>query len=397
MQKPYSKNKKPAPKNLLWYCRPTIGADEKREVLKTLSSDWLITGPKTALFEDMLSDYTGARYVKALNSCTSALNLAVLSCGIGPGDEVITTPFTFCATVNAIIHSGGRPVFADIDKNTFNIDPAEIEKKITRRTKAILAVDYGGLPCDMDKILSLGRRYRLKVIKDAAHAIGAEYKGRKIGNISDVSCFSFHAVKNITTGEGGAISTNSSRIMEFIRKVYFHGLDKGSYQRHNKGGWKYSVAYPGFKYNMNDISASLGIHQLKRLDEFIDKRSRIASLYDRAFGDNPYLRLQGFPYGVRHAHHLYPVVLRTERLKISREEFMEKLIRKGIMTSVHFIPIYKHPAYKRYFAKSDIKRLENTEDVYKGTVSLPIYPRLTITEANYIISAIESILKQNIR
>lgn len=379
------------------FTRPTIGKEEKQEILKTLSSDWLTTGSKAAIFEEMLSDYIGAKYIKVLNSCTSALNLAVLSCGIGIKDEVITTPFTFCATVNAIIHSGARPVFADIDKDTFNISPQKIEEKITKRTKAILVMDYGGLPCDMDKIIGMAREHKIKVIEDAAHAIGAEYKGKKIGNVSDISCFSFHAVKNITTGEGGAITTNSKKTMEFIKKSYFHGIDKESWWRHKRADWKYRIIYPGFKYNLSDICASLGIHQLKKLDEFINKRIKIASLYNRAFKDVPYFRLQICPDKVKPAHHLYPIVLNTNYLKINRDQFIEKLIEKGIMPSVHFIPIYKHPAYKRFFTKRDIMELKNTEYIYNRIVSLPIYPGLGIKDLHYVISVINGLIKQNRR
>lgn len=381
-------------KKFLPYSRPLIGMDEKREVLKTLSSDWLTSGSKVLMFEDMLSDYTGAKFVKVLNSCTSALNLAVLSCGMAGDDEVITTPFTFCATVNAIIHSGTRPVFADIDKDTFNISPAEIEKKITKRTKAILVMHYGGLPCDMDRIISIARRFKLKVIEDAAHAIGAEYGGKKIGIISDIACFSFHAAKNITTIEGGAVTTNNKITIDFIKKSYFHGIDKESWQRHKKGDWKYRVIYPGFKYNMSDICASLGIHQLKKLDEFIRKRQSIASLYDKAFKDSDCLGLQRASYKVKHAHHLYPIVLNTDHLKIDRGWFIEKLKERGIMSSVHFIPIYKHPAYKGLFTKSDIKELKNTEYIYKRIVTLPIYPRLSVKDVHYVISVIDDIIKQ---
>lgn len=384
-------------REFLPYSRPLIGMDEKREVLKTLSSDWLTTGPKAVMFEDMLSDYIGARYVKVLNSCTSALNLAVLSCGIKSGDEVVTTPFTFCATVNAIIHSGAKPVFADIDKDTFNINPPEIERKISSRTKAVLVMDYGGLPCDMDRILRIARRFKLKVIEDAAHAIGAEYKGRKIGTISDLTCFSFHAAKNITTGEGGAIATNNKKTVAFIKKSYFHGLDKESWQRDKKGDWKYRVIYPGFKYNLSDICASLGIHQLKRLEQFIRKRQKIASLYNQAFKDNEYLKLQSCPYPVRPAYHLYPIVLNTERLRINRGQFIERLKQRGIICSVHFIPIYKHPAYREFFRKSDIQELKNTEYIYNRIVTLPIYPRLRVREAGYIISAIKDIIKRSRR
>lgn len=376
------------------FTKPTIGEKEKKELLKTLSSGWLTSGEKVLLFEKNLKNYIGCKFVKVLDSCTSALHLAVLSCGITKGDEVITTPFTFCATVNAIIHAGAKPVFADIDKQTFNILPDDIEKKITKKTKAILVMHYGGLACDMDKILEIAKKYKLKVIEDAAHAIGAEYKGKKIGNFSDISCFSFHATKNITTAEGGAITTNKKYIFDFINKAYFHGIDKQSWQRQKTGSWEYRVIYPGFKYNMSDILASIGIHQLKKLDFFIKKRTKLAHLYNEAFKNSKYIQTQSIPYQSKHAYYLYPILLNIEALKINRAQFIEKLKKKGIMASVHFIPIYKHPAYKEFFTSSDIKQLKNTEYIYKRIVSLPIYPRLKITDAEYIATTVKNIIEK---
>lgn len=375
------------------FTRPTLSTEEKKEVLKTLSSDWLTSAEKVATFEKMLSAYIGCKFVRVLNSCTSALNLAVLSCGLKKGDEVITTPFTFCATVNAIIHSGAKPVFADIDKGTFNISPEEIEKKITKRTKAILVMHYGGLPCNMERISSIAKRYKLKVIEDAAHAIGAEYKGRKIGTFSDVTCFSFHATKNMTTGEGGAIVTNRRNIINFVNKAYFHGVDKQGWQRQKTGGWQYRVIYPGFKYNMSDVLAAIGIQQLRKLDYFIEKRTKIALAYNAAFKNSEYIRTQGIPYQLRHAYYLYPLLFNIAKLKINRAQFIEELKKKGIIASVHFIPIYKHPAYKYLFNRKEVKSLKNTEYVYNHLVSLPIYPKLSLEDAQYIATTVKQILK----
>lgn len=379
------------------FTRPSIDKRERWEMLRTLSSDWLTSGVKVLTLEKMLSDYIGCKFVKILNSCTSSLDLAILSCEIKKGDEVITTPLTFCATVNTIIHSGAKPIFADIDKNTFNIDPQEIERKVTKKTKAILIMHHGGLACDMNKIGAVARKYKLKVIEDAAHAIGAEYKGKKIGSISDTTCFSFHAAKNMTTGEGGAITTNRKSVREFIKKSYFHGIDKESWQRHKKGSWQYRVIYPGFKYNMSDILASLGIQQLKKLDRFIEKRRKIAHAYDKAFKDNNYIKLQNASYDIKHAHHLYPIVLNTGCLNINRGQFIERLKEKGIMTSVHFIPIYKHPAYKMFFTKNDVKELSNTEYIYNRIISLPIYPRLSLEDARRVASTVEKLVKKTRR
>ncbi len=380
---------------LIPFSQPTLDHKEIKEILKVIAGGWLTSGKEVSIFEQRLSDYLGVRFVRALNSCTSALELAVLACGIKEDDEVITTAFTFCATVNIIIHRKARPVFADIDRQTFNISPKEVEKKITPQTKAILIMHYGGLACDMGMLLSLAKKYNLKIIEDAAHAFGAEYRAKKIGTFSDLTCFSFHATKHITTAEGGAIATPQKDIFDFINKAYFHGIDRESWQRKKSGGWEYRVVYPGYKYNMSDLLAAIGIQQLKKIDSFIKKRNEIASLYNEAFRDSHFLELQKAPYPVRHTYYLYPVCLRLENLKIERRTFIEELKKKKIICSVHFIPIYKHPAYANFFTKDIITNLKNTEDVYRRIVSLPIYPRLTGPEVRYIIKTVKRILEDN--
>jgi len=374
----------------IYFSRPTIEKEEIKEVINTLKSGWLVSGPKVLEFEKRISNYLGAKFIRVLNSCTSCLELAILSFGFKNNSEIITTPFTFCATINAIIHNNLKPVFADIDKETFNILPNEILKKITKKTKAILLVHYGGLACDMDKILDIKRKYNLKIIEDAAHAFGAEYKGKKIGNFSDITCFSFHATKNLTTIEGGAIATNKKYIIDFINKAYFHGIDRDSYLRNFS--WKYKVVYPGFKYNLADVSAALGIVQLKKLDIFIRKRTEIASIYNEVFLKNDYITLQKIPYSARHTYYLYPILIDIDRLKINRDQFIEELRKKRIITSLHFIPIYKHPAYKNLFSKEDIENLKNTEYVYNRIISLPIYPKLELKDVKYIANTINRII-----
>jgi len=382
-------------KYIISYTKPSIGIAERKEILKTISSNWLTAGPKVRLFEKKLAQYLGCKYIQVLNSCTAALDLAVLACGIGDKDEVITTPFTFCATVNSIIHSGAKPVFADISRDTFNIDPLSIAENVTKRTKAILPMHYGGMPCDMSQISKIAGKYNLKIIEDAAHAIGAEYRERKIGTLSDATCFSFHATKNITTAEGGAITSNNKRIIDFIKKVYLHGINRESWQRHKVGDWKYRVIYPGFKTNMSDIQASLGIHQLEKIEAFIRKRKQIAQFYDSCFQKEPLLKLQNAPYKVKHAHHLYPIILKIERLKINRDQFIEELKKRGIMTSVHFIPAHKHPAYKPFLKPADIAKLKNTEYIYNRLISLPIYPLLSLKQAKYVARSIKDIIEKN--
>ncbi|MCM8787198.1 MAG: DegT/DnrJ/EryC1/StrS aminotransferase family protein [Candidatus Omnitrophica bacterium] len=374
------------------FTKPTIKKQEKEAVFGVLKSGWLTSGAKVIEFEQALKKYIGCKFVKVLNSCTSALNLALLSLNLKKQDQIITTPFTFCATVNSIIHAGAKPIFADIDRETFNIHPQEIEKKITKKTKAILIMHYGGLPCDMDAILEISKKYKLVIVEDAAHALGSQYNGKKIGSFSTISCFSFHATKNITTGEGGAIATNEKKIFDFVNKAYFHGIDIQSWQR--KGSWFYKVIYPGFKYNLSDILAAIGLEQIKQLDIFIKKREKIANIYTEAFKKNEFISYQKVSANKRDSYYLYPILLNLEKLSIDRNFFIEKLQKKGINTSVHFIPIYKHPAYKKFFTKDDLKQLRNTEYVYQRIVSLPIYPLLTQNQINYIISSINDIIKK---
>ncbi|MCM8832252.1 MAG: DegT/DnrJ/EryC1/StrS aminotransferase family protein [Candidatus Omnitrophica bacterium] len=378
----------------VFFSKPTIKSKEKEAVLEVLNSGWLTSGPKTIEFEQALKKYIGCKFVKVLNSCTSALNLALLSLNLKKTDQVITTPFTFCATVNAIIHAGAKPIFADIDKDTFNIKPEYIEKKITKKTKAILVMHYGGLPCDMDEILEISKKYKLAVIEDAAHALGSQYHGKKIGSLQTTSCFSFHATKTLTTAEGGAIATANKKIFDFINKAYFHGIDIQSWQRQKNQSWQYKVTYPGFKYNLSDILAAIGLEQIKELDNFIKKREKIASLYTEAFKNNEFISYQKVTPNKKHSYYLYSMLLNLEKLSIDRNRFIEELKKRNIHTSVHFIPIYKHPAYKKFFTKNDLKQLKNTEYVYQRIVSLPIYPLLTKNQINYVISSINDIIKK---
>ncbi|MFC1806928.1 DegT/DnrJ/EryC1/StrS family aminotransferase [Candidatus Omnitrophota bacterium] len=376
------------------FSRPTIGAKEGREVLATLKSGWLTSGQKVAIFQRELSRYLECRFVRVLDSCTSALELAVKGAGIKKGDEVITTPLTFCATINAIIHSGARPIFADIDINTLNINPIEINKRITKKTKAIMVMHYGGQPCEMDSIIKIARRNKLAIIADAAHAIGASYDRKMVGNISDITCFSFHAAKNITTGEGGAITTNNKKIIDFINKAYYHGIDKESWHRESKASWKYNVTYAGYKHNMSDIHASLGIQQLKKIRSFIVKRKRIAAFYDSIFKQEELVSTQKIGPKMVHAHHLYPAMLDIDNISIGRDAFIEKLKMKSIIPSVHFIPIYKHSAFKNFFTKAAIAQLPKTEYAYQRIITLPIYPTLGQSSLNHIARVMKSLLRK---
>jgi UDP-4-amino-4,6-dideoxy-N-acetyl-beta-L-altrosamine transaminase len=372
------------------YCQPLTGDEEVEELIDTLKSGWLSTGPKTIKLEGLLREYVGAKEAVCVNSCTAALHLSLIALDIGPGDEVITSPFTFASSANVIIHVGAKPVFMDIRKDTYNIDPGKIEAAITPRTKAIMPVHYAGQPCDMETIIRIARKHNICVIEDAAHAIGAEYQGKKVGTMSDATCFSFYATKNMTTGEGGAITTNDSELADRCRVQRLHGIDKDAWKRYSaEGSWYYEVKECGWKYNMSDIQAALGIPQLKKLDSFIETRRKYAQIYSKEFS-----KLEGVitPYEspeVKHVYHLYPMLLK----EYNRDEFIEKMMAAGIGCSVHFIPLHLQPFYKEKF---DFTKgaFPNAEWVYEREVSLPLYPKMSEDDVWRVITTVNKILHE---
>lgn len=381
-------------REFLPFALPDIGEAEIEEVVQALRSGWITTGPRTKEFERRLGEYVGARHAIAVNSCTGALHLALAAIGIGPGDEVITSPLTFCSTANVILHLGGTPVFADIGED-YNIDPAEIERRITSRTRAILPVHYSGQPCNMDRILACAREHNLPVIEDAAHAIGAKYRDRMIGILGDVTAFSFYAIKNITTAEGGMITTEDDDLAERMRLLSLHGISKDAWKRYtSEGSWYYEVVYPGYKYNMTDIQAAMGIHQLAKLEQYLAIRSRYAAWYTDAFGEMPEIQTPIVNGGGRHVWHLYVIQLVLERLTINRAQFIEALHAENIGTSVHFIPVHLHPYYRQTFG---YKRgdFPNTERIYDRIVSLPLYPKMTEEDVGDVIAAVNKVVRKH--
>lgn len=381
-----------APSRFLVFGSPDIGHEEINEVIDSLKSGWIGTGPKTKRFEDIISEKIGVRHVIALNSCTAGLHLALLACGITRGDEVITTPLTFAATANVIEHVGATPIFVDVELNSMNIDPRLIESKITKRTKAIMPVHFAGRPCDMDKILSIAKKHNLFVIEDAAHAFGAEYKNKKVGTIGDITVFSFYVTKNITTGEGGAVTTNNQKISEFIRLYSLHGLSKDAWKRYSDEGFKhYYVEAPGYKYNMMDIQASIGIHQLAKFDTGQIIRESIWNEYNKAFCDLPLILPAEPERETVHARHLYTILVKSEDLKVSRETIQEALHAEGIGIGIHFISLHLHPYYKN---KYNFKRgdFPNAEFVSDRTISLPLSSKLTNTDIKDVIKAVRKVL-----
>lgn len=381
-------------KNFLPFCQPNISQEEIDEVVDTLNSDWITTGPKTKEFERRFSEYVGARYAIAVSSATAGMHLGLIASGIGKQDEVITTPYTFAATANVIIHSQATPVFVDIDKDTFNIDPTRIEKAITDKTKAIIPVHFAGQPCQMDEILQIAKRHNLIIIEDAAHAISAEYKGKKIGSIGNATAFSFYATKNLTCGEGGMVTTNDEELANKVAILSLHGITQDAWKRYGKGGcWYYEVMYPGFKYNMTDIQASIGLHQLAKIEEFLKIRTKYVKMYNEAFEELPQIITPKNIIPGRHAWHLYCILIKKESLKISRDEFIEELKAEGIGTSVHFIPIHLHPFYKNTFGfkKGDFP---NAEWVYEREISLPLHTKLKISDIERVILKVKKIVNK---
>lgn len=381
-----------APSRFLVFGSPMIGEEEINEVVDSLRSGWLGTGPKTAKFEELVRSYVGSKYAIALNSCTAGLHLALLACGVGPGDEVITTPMTFAATANVIEHVGARPVFVDIELPSMNIDPQEIEKKITKKTKAIIPVHLAGRPCRMGEIMKIARKYKLKVIEDAAHAFGAEYRGKKIGSVGDVTVFSFYVTKNLVTGEGGMITTNDKKIAEFVRLYSLHGLNKDAWKRYSDEGFKhYLVEAPGYKYNMMDLQAAIGIHQFNRFPAGQIVRESIWKQYNEAFRDLP-LQIPAEPeQKTIHSRHLYTILLDLEKLKVDREVIQAALHAEGIGIGIHFIAVHLHPFYKN---KYKLKRgdFPNAEYVSDRTISLPFSAKLTETDTRDVIRAVKKVL-----
>jgi dTDP-4-amino-4,6-dideoxygalactose transaminase len=367
---------------------PSIGDAEIDEVVDTLRSGWIGTGPRVARFELEFAELKRSPYAVAVNSCTAALHLSLVAAGIGEGDEVITTPLTFCATVNAIIHAGARPVLADVDPLTMNIDPQQIERMLTPRTKALLPVHFAGLPCDMDAISGIAMKHGLKVIEDCAHAIETEYRGQPAGCIGDFGCFSFYPNKNMTTGEGGIILTRSESDAERLRSLALHGMTKDAWKRFSDPRFRhYLVTEVGYKYNMTDLNAAIGLHQLRRIEGFWRRRSDIWNTYDRAFADLPLVLPTRAPEHVKHARHLYTVLVDRDRAGIDREDFIETLNRRLVGTGIHYLCLAEHPVYQSLFGwqASDYPHASR---IGRQTVSLPISPSLSDNDVSTIISAV---------
>lgn len=385
---------KPLRKDFLPFHRPLIGTEEEMEVVQTLRSGWITTGPRTQKFERAFADYIGCRHAIGLSSCTSGLHLALVALGVGEGDEVITTPITFPATANVIVHQRARPVFVDIDPKTLNIDPDKIGEKITPKTKAIIPVHFAGHPCEMDRISEIAQRHNLKVIEDAAHALEAEYHGRKVGVLGNAAAFSFYATKNITTGEGGMLTTNDDELADLIEILRLHGISRDAWKRYGIEGYKHwDTLYPGYKYNMFDIQAAIGIHQLKKADQFLRIRRKYVEMYDRAFEKIPEIKIPGRKGNIKHSHYLYVIQVKTEDLTTDRDIIMNAIQAENIGIGIHFRALHLQPYYKDTygFKPGDFPNAEYASD---RVISLPLYPAMTEADVADVIKAVGRVISR---
>ena len=375
------------------FSAPLLGEEEIAEVVDSLRSGWLTTGPKVKRFEEEFKAYIGAPHAVPLSSATAGLHLTLLALKIGAGDEVITTPMTFASTVSMIMLAGATPVLADIEPGTLNIDVEQVRKKITPATRAIIPVHFAGQPCDMDPLFKLAREHGLTIIEDAAHAVGTEYNGRKVGTFDSVSIFYFHPNKNITTGVGGMVCTPDEALAEEISLLKFHGMSREAWKRFSASGTPgYDIMLPGFKYNMMDIQAAIGIHQLPRLDGFIERRRQIAEQYNHAFGSLPELVLPRYaPYQQRHAWHLYTPLVKTERLSIDRDGFMAELKQRNIGTGLHYRAIHHHTCYRTALGIAD-SELPVASYASDRILSLPLFPAMTDQDVHDVIAAVTEVV-----
>ena len=375
--------------NFLIFGAPRIEEDEITEVVDCLRNGWLGTGPRVHEFENEFKKYKKSKNAVALNSCTAALHLSLSSIDLKPGDEVITTPLTFCATINSIIHAGGTPVLADIDRKTMNIDPKEIEKKISKNTKCILPVHFAGRPCDMDSIQEICRTNNFYLIEDCAHSIESEYKNKHVGNFGDFGCFSFYVTKNIVTGEGGMLTSNNSKLSKRIKNLALHGMTKDAWKRFSSSGYShYDIEEPGFKYNMMDLQAAIGIHQLRKIEDFWTIRKELWEYYNESLKDLPIVLPIAPEKNTKHAYHLYTILIDEEKCGYNRDDFMNLLARENIGTGVHYQSITEFRYYQEKYNWHN-EDCPNAMYVGRRTLSLPLSARLTISDIDRVVKVIK--------
>lgn len=382
----------PVRRSFLPFHQPLVDASDEQAVVETLQSGWLTTGPRTKSFETELAAYTGSRYCVALNSCTAALYLALEAARVGSGDEVITSPITFAATANVIVHRGARPVFVDVQPDTLNIDPGAVDAAITARTKAVIPVDFAGQPCEIDRIMALGEQHGFTVIEDAAHALGAEYKGRRVGGLADMTCFSFYATKNITSGEGGALTTDHANWAERVGIMALHGISRDAWKRYGDAGYQHwDIIAPGYKFNMFDVQAALAKSQFSKIERFRARRTALKARLDAGLRDLPEITLPKERPSVQHAYHLYPVIVRTEALNADRDVVMNAIQAENVGVGVHFRAIHLQTYYAETFGFTR-GMCPNAEYYSDRTISLPLYPKMTDRDADDVVNAVRKVI-----
>ncbi len=376
------------------FFRLKFGPAEKKAVGEVIASGWVTTGPKVREFERAFAEFTGTKYAAAVSSGTAGLHLSLRALGIGPGDEVVTTPMTMAATVAAVLYCGAKPVLADIDPASLNIDPAEVERKLTKKTKAIIAVDMAGVPCEYNALRKLTRKRGIKLIEDAAHALGGEYGKMRIGTIADCTVFSFYPTKNITTGEGGMVTTGNKAVAERIRRLSLHGMDSSGWIRYRGGSWRYDIAELGYKYNMAELPAALGLVQLKRFEQFRKKREQLAERYKKGLRDlQDFLEIPAEYSDRISVRHLYIVKLNLKKWRIGRDRVIEELEKRGVGCGVHFIPLYRFKYYrdKLKYGPGDFP---NTEASFMRIISLPFYVDLSFKEVDYVCGVFSKLVNR---
>ena len=381
----------PVRATFLPYGRQSVSEADIQAVVEVLRSDWLTTGPKVGEFEEAFAARVGAKHAVSFSSGTAALHAAAFAAGLKSGDEAISTPMTFAATANCVLYQAATPVFADVSKDTLNLDPEQVERRITSRTRAILPVDYAGHPADLAPIVEIARRHKLLVIEDACHALGAIYRERPVGSIADMTVFSFHPVKHITTGEGGMVSTNHPRLAETLRRFRNHGISSDARQRQSAGQWHYEMVLLGFNYRLTDIVCALGIQQLKKLDANLERRREIAAQYTAAFQENPGIIPPSVRPEANPAWHLYPIRLKLEKLTADRAQIFRALRAENIGVNVHYIPVHLHPYYREQFGYKG-GEFPVAEEAYERLISLPIFHGMSERDVEDTIVAVRKVI-----
>ena len=381
---------RPVRETLLPYGRQSLNEEDIQAVVEVLKSDWLTTGPKVDEFEERFAEWVAAKHAVSLSSGTAALHAAAFAAGLKSGDEAITTPMTFCATANCVLYQGATPVFADVSSDTLNLDPAEVSKKISSHTKALIAVDYAGHPADMAAMRDLATQHGIVLIEDACHALGAEHFGSRVGGIADMTVFSFHPVKHLTTGEGGMVTTNDGKLAETLRRFRNHGISSDARQRQASGQWFYEMVLLGFNYRLTDIACALGISQLKKLEANLARRRAIASQYTRAFRELSAVMTPAVREGMSPAWHLYPIRLRLEELSVGRTEIFQALRAENLGVNVHYIPVHQQPYYREQFGYKG-GEYPVAESAYERLISLPMFHAMTDEDVRDVIAAMTKV------